>query len=560
MNTYLTRLCENSSWSLVEERCSTFPSEATPSEDAIKGHGSTALSLAIRLGAPLVTIQYIADADQSQLFVVHKMRGTIFHDALRHSSVKILKYLLSALQQHGSSDLLSKTDDLKRTPLHYLVLYAMRALPCPGTYWIVFREMVLTHPDSLSCMDCDGNTPLLLLLLNQDVYRQDLMSEAHIFRMVQLMVTVRPNIATLCRNAPCEWVSRKQENGTIGHGVATPLTYAMLYGRSEETIGVLLDASKKVGCDSCMTLVSGYREVPLHLAVSLRSSISMLKKILDESPQAVNVLDVYDLTPLDWLWIRHVLDWCNQASSPFPPVSPSTRRYLAQNFLDLYSIASREEPTQAGIILQETLWQRMRILLPAYASVTYQQLGLQMPEYEMEVWSMTHAACFAKCPLVMVRYAVRREGLSILRHRDFKMRRMPLHYACSRPGYNLKLPVGAMSEYIQTISEASPVTEIVGLFPEASRVSDINGQLPLHIAIDTARLTGLYDWDVFKLLLNPFPESLERRDGKSKLFPFMQAALDSEHCLDIIYLILLENPAILNDTICCGSFRTEKKE
>jgi hypothetical protein len=209
-------------------------------------------------------------------------------------------------------------------------------------------------------MDCDGNTPLLLLLLNQGTYHQHSISEDHILRMVKLMITVCPSVVTLCRKVQRHWPSQNREDGTVGDGVQTPLTYAMLYGRSEEIIGLLLDSSSRVGSDSCITLVSGYREVPLHMAMSLRSSILLLKRLVERGSQAMMVSDIHNLTPLDWLWIRHRLDWCNPSSTPFYPVSLSTRRYLANNFSQLHDQAWREEATQVSTILQETLWQRMR--------------------------------------------------------------------------------------------------------------------------------------------------------------------------------------------------------
>jgi hypothetical protein len=545
MSNELWRLCGLRSWSLVEERSRLFPHEARPSESAKLGDGSTVLSLAVRTGAPLTVIQALVDAVPSQVAVVHRIRGTVLHDVLGQGALVTFRFLLLAVVEHASKELLCNTDDLGRTALHCLILHAMRALQCQGTTWKVFRELVLLYPPAVGSMDCDGNTPLLLILLNQDTYRQNSITEAHILRMVKLMVTVCPLAVTFCRTAERSWPNHSREDGTTGDGVAIPLTYAMLYGRSEAIIGLLLDASRKVGCASCMVLVSGYREVPLHLAVSLRSSISLLKRLVVEAPQAMTVRDMHNLTPLDWLWIRHALDWCNPSSTPLHPVSPSTRRYLAQNFSQLHDQASREEATQISTILQETLWQRMRLVLPASAMTSCDE-----PKYKQgEPWSMTHAACFVKCPLAMVRLAIRREGVSILRKRDLRMGRMPLHYAASRTGYTARIPVGPMSERIQNISEPSPLSEILNLCPAVAHIADSKCQLPLHIAIDTARKSGVCDWDAMKTLVAQYPDSLERRDGRTKLFPFMQAAVENQTCLDIIFLLLLDNPTLAGSAV-----------
>ena len=544
MSNDLFRLCGLRSWSLVEERARHFPHEAIPSEAAKEGESATVLSLAVRMGAPLTVIQSLVDAVPSQVAVVHRIRGSVLHDALGHGTFKTFTYILLAVKQHASEELLCYTDDLGRTALHCLILHAMRAFHCPGTTWKVFRELVLAYPPAVGSMDCDGNTPLLLILLNQDTFRQNSMSEGHILRMVKLMVTVCPQAVTLCRTAKRVWPNHCREDGTIGDGVATPLTYAMLYGRSEAIIGLLLDASRKVGSDSCMMLVSGYREVPLHMALSLRSSISLLRMLVEEAPQAMMVRDIHNLTPLEWLWIRHALDWCNPSSTPLHPVSPSTRRFLPHNFCQLHDQASREDATQISTILQETLFQRMRIVLPAFAAALCDE-----PKYKQgEPWSVTHAACFVKCPLSMVRLALRREGVNMLRKRDLRMGRMPLHYAASRTGYAARIPVGPMSESIQKISEPSPLTEILSLCPEVAHITDSKWQLPLHIAIDTARKSGICDWEAMKSILAQYPDSLERRDGRTKLFPFMQAAVENQTCLDIIFLLLLDNPALARIT------------
>jgi hypothetical protein len=497
------------------------------------------------MGAPLTVIQSIVDADASQLSVTNRVRGTVLHEVLGQGvSLMTTKYLLQACKDNSYGGILAKTDELGRTILHCIVLHAIKALHCPGTTWTVFRELVMSHPAAVRSADCDGNTPLLLLLLHQDTYRQNSMSEAHIFRMVKLMVSVCPEAATLCRKVQRHWPTQNAEDGTVGDGVPTPLTYGMLYGRSEETIGLLLDASCRAGSDPCMTLVSSYHEVPLHMAVSLRSSVSLLKRLVEQGPEAMLVSDIHNLTPLDWLWIRHTLDWTS--STPMNPVSPSTRRYLQNNFSELHNQASREEKTQVSTVLQETLWQRMRLLLSATAIAACNE-----PVYKRgEPWSMIHAACFVQCPLAMVRLALRRQGTQLLQQRDLRMGRLPLHYAASRKGYAVRIPVGAMSEGVQDIAEPSAVLELLDHFPEAARVADTNGQLPLHVAIDTAASTdGSSNWNVIQALLSQYPASLDRRDGKSKLFPFMQAAIGRRASVEDTFLLLLENPTLVGSAI-----------
>lgn len=540
MSTQLIKLCRAKTWSLVEERCRDYPREALPNESCKAGDGTTVLAIAIRGGAPLTVIQSIVEANPSQLSVVHRRRGSIMHESLgQGASLKVIRYFLKAARDHSAIEVFSMKDELGRTVLHCLVLHAINAIGCPGTCWNIFQTVVLASPVAVRTMDCDGNTPLLLLLLHQDTHRQNSMHEAQIHRMVKLMLAACPGAATVCRKVQRHWPSQRCEAGTVGDGVPTPLTYAMLYGRSEETIELLLDASKRVGSDAGMTLVSRYHEVPLHMAASLRSSVSLLKMLVQRSPHSALVPDIHHLTPLDWLWIRHALDWC---SSTLNPVSPSTRRYLEADFSQLHERASREETTQVSTILLETLWQRLRLVVPAAAVA-----GCKEPRFKQgEPWPMMHAICLTHTPLAMVRLVLRREGKKVLKKRDLRMGRLPLHYAATRSGYSARVPVGAMSERFQEISEPPAVLEILRESPKAARVADANGQLPLHIAIDTSGSLDKPHFESIQGLLSEYPDSLERRDGKTKLFPWMQASIAKGICVETAFSLLLKNPTLLS--------------
>ena len=163
-----------------------------------------------------------------------------------------------------------------------------------------------------------------------------------------------------------------------------------------------------------------------------------------------------------------------------------------------------------------------------------------------EPWSTTHAACFVNCPIAMVRLALRREGSTALKKRALRMSRLPLHYAATRSGYRAIIPVGPISEGIQNISEQSAVLEILKMCPQAAHITYSNGQLPLHIAIDMTGAPGICDWNSIQGLLSQYPDSLECPDGKTKLFPFMHAAVGKQACVDAIFLLLLLNPALLS--------------
>lgn len=146
--------------------------------------------------------------------------------------------------------------------------------------------------------------------------------------------------------------------------------------------------------------------------------------------------------------------------------------------------------------------------------------------------------------------------------------RLPLHYAVSRPWHEWDWPrdtVNAQSaparllrketlQVIQSALELSP--------PEALFQCDNDGRLPLHDLIDnlcrpdcSATREKVVDiLGVLQCFLERNPSSLSRPDGKTKLFPFLQAAsvgslgpptITYDVCLSASYHLLRENPSVL---------------
>jgi hypothetical protein len=399
----------------------------------------------------------------------------------------------------------------------------------------------------------------------------------------------------------------------------------------------------------------------LHIAVSTSAPLSVVEYLLQDNPWTVIVCDVYNLTPLDWLWICHVREWPalvqrqHRTGAPnlrddgaVPIRNPaqfqfrrliSGRRHVPRLLLDLHKLASAHVPdfaapssssatsqrpvsdhepnqgnrrTVAGATLpesvphtnihpeliirhQDELLCRMKVLViaaaEAYAdmeSASVDQTG-NAATTERHVWSLLHAVCYVPCPRAMVRLVVLQQqsqqqyGDSAqrqlsgwveqprdpqLRCRDTRAGRLPLHYAAGRVGYTATFSTG-FSGTVQVIQESSPVFDIAPLFPEACRVSDTAGeQLPLHVAIDAFkhhRVVTLEDSPVLShsrlpttssddadneedkvlgLLLDFYPGGLDRRDGKTKLYPWMQAAAGCDSRLSTIYSLLRLNPAL----------------
>lgn len=175
---------------------------------------------------------------------------------------------------------------------------------------------------------------------------------------------------------------------------------------------------------------------------------------------------------------------------------PSTR--LSPHFAGWHDRTTEEINTnnndRGQVVLREALLERMRLLLPAAARVA----ATDEPAYKQaEPWLLLHSACFVSCPLALVRLAWKQEPHA-LGIQDLRARRLPLHYAAARSGYVGTVPVGVSREV--RMMEPSPAMELASRFALATRIVDAQYQLPLHIAIDTAKRVNDTNEVVMELL------------------------------------------------------------
>ena len=601
------------------ERCQCHPAEAEPPNEALGPHASTALSLAVRGGAPNKVIEYLLHANWDQIGVTHPLRGSILHDALKHRvEDDVLHYLLQAVVRYenpsghynikdGSSSvlILSQKDELGRNALHYMIDRVVRALERGDrsrSYWNSFLLLAQAYPRAVQTMDADGSTPLVTLLLTprfpSDNVGIDL--EREVFRLVQLLVAICPAAVGVSRRLPRPWHYQRQTQVDFtslvqGEGVPSPLSCALLHGRSLDTIKVILDANRKLGFAPCRTIVTHNREVPLHVAATMRAPVDLISRLIQDESEVLNVEDIHGLIPLDWIWIRHVLEWFAAPSDALTPVMVSRRRYLGNHFLEWQSRVSNQylgldsadleqspnpQVRQWTRRLKEDLLSRIGTVLPVMAAqfhknnvrsdtmVTDAEADDEYVHESSSSWSLLHAACYVHCPLAMVALALQASSQEVLRTRDALHGRLPLHYAASRGGgYMASFPCG-VSCTPQSVREASPTKLVLSWFPRACQVRDGYGQLPIHIAINAGKATRKrrreheeannnmvweqdgYDMannidDDVDLLLFHYPDALEEVDGITNLLPFMQAAEGKGASVNTIYSLLRRSPTLL---------------
>jgi len=343
---------------------------------------------------------------------------------------------------------------------------------------------------------------------------------------------------------------------------------------------------------SCMAIVSSDHEVPLHVAVTMRASEDIVSLLLDSCYQAGAVTDRCGLTPICWVWIRFVIDINNRGELGGDLINDprrqlrvrvSNRRFIPTNYVQLHEAVTKEisnsmkdikdvshsnrtrHPSSLLInsALDNTeLWNKLAVLLPCAAKAT--EANSSKTSLSICVgqnnWSPLHAASFISCPRAVLLLALEHLPNEVKKKDVYG--NLPIHYATARQGYTRNVPIGA-TLVAKEIIERSALFDLLPLWPKSASVTNANKQLPLHLAIDEEKQSHLLERGgrrkslseieaqimaspVLCLLLS-YPEALYRRDGVTKLYPFMQAAVGDGSSLNMTFMLLKENPAIISN-------------
>jgi len=286
--------------------------------------------------------------------------------------------------------------------------------------------------------------------------------------------------------------------------------------------------------------------------------------------------------PVDFLQMRHTSpellgegsnasQWANRSAQ----VLSSTRQRYKDEEDQRNTVWTRREAV-TGLF-----WTKVVSLLKAAASTMNANCTFQLVHTALSCPSCPPPVAQLICSLFPEELAMR----------DPSTGKLPLHLAASRSWHTWDWPRpdaeaeqtrtsepaaaqllrGESIAVLQTAIEASP--------PQAARVADGEGRLALHHAIDSfvracSNSGRSYMVDahtppvdnmlqVLGKLVQSHPESLERRDGKTKLYPFLQATaaateyrsppspngfnvpFPDEMPLSMVYALLRENPSLV---------------
>lgn len=132
-----------------------------------------------------------------------------------------------------------------------------------------------------------------------------------------------------------------------------------------------------------------------------------------------------------------------------------------------------------------------------------------------------------------------------------KRGRLPLHHAVMMvPGSDVTHQVVAHSRIYDASDHQLWVEQMVQSCPGAAKCTDDSLHLPLHYALENN--TPLLDQAAkavlasnVLLLIKVFPESIHRRLPSTGLYPFQQAATNTNLEVETIFILLKRNPAVI---------------
>ena len=360
----------------------------------------------------------------------------------------------------------------------------------------------------------------------------------------------RPLTVALLANAAPEAVQNRDASGL------TPFHW--LWIRFVSTMCAIDGDTRGVGGDASITLRRNSLQLPYETN-HYNDFTAIEQGDFEADLRNIRRLD----PPVDFLRMRHIppevaesapsLQWVNRCVEILGRLR---ERFKNQ--------AEGEEHTwtrQEAVV--GLFWTKVVSLLQASST-----LGPNMPP-------LVHAAFASPCclpPVARLAATLFPEELRTVDDRG----RLPIHYAASRSWHAWDWPRGdnvngqAAAKMLRGETLATLRTAVDMSPREALRVADRENRLVLHHAIETfvkscfqsaPRSTeDATKKDTLKLLRDLvalYPESLNRRDGTTKLYPFLQATAvateqqtqraygQDELPLSITYALLRENPSVL---------------
>jgi ankyrin repeat protein len=333
-----------------------------------------------------------------------------------------------------------------------------------------------------------------------------------------------------------------------------------------------------------------YGDLPLHVASSVGVPMSVLRLVLEKTVHAVEKINdlphqlvwstnISGFTAADLEWMRHIEGGRGfQETRAFYPLETSGIRWHCSRQDEFYRDLLRDAVAQVIVTKSSdnTVGRQERAAEPfgrlldrIMLLIHVAHRGAVMPPSHDLTFNLLHAAsslarasgpCLPK-PLLDLIYWIDESAVI----RADAEGRLPIHYSVmpSTTCDDVALK-STRKDQIEATDYLSWVKFLLDEAPATSRMADKQLRLPLHYALDGS-FTGADAWgrirtddeapemetpswqqEVIAHLVYAFPDSVERKDPQTCLFPFMQAASNPNVSLDVVFSLLRRSPALLN--------------
>jgi hypothetical protein len=359
------------------------------------------------------------------------------------------------------------------------------------------------------------------------------------------------------------------------------------YGDLYSIIQLLLEAD---GENFMIKQRNLYGDLPLHVASSVGVPMSVLRLVLERTAHAVEKnkdlphplvwsTNISGFTAVDLEWMRHIEGGRGfQETRAFYPLETSGIRWHCSRQDEFYRDLLRDAVSQViatkstdnTVGRQECAAEPFGLLLDRIMLLIHvAHRGVVMPPSHDLTINLLHAAsslarasgpCLPK-PLLDLMYWM---DPGVVLCADAQGR-LPIHYSVmpSTPCDDVALK-STRKDQIEATDYLSWVKFLLEEAPATSQKADKQLRLPLHYALDGS-FTGADAWgrirtddeapemetpswqqEVIGHLVHAFPDSVERKDPQTCLYPFMQAASNPNVSLDVVFSLLRRSPALLN--------------
>ena len=458
---------------------------------------------------------------------VQELRGMVEYDIKFQSAASCRTVMISSMDDvcvaddddggvGGADRELNRQVYHGEATLHMLIYKALYATkPCISYIQNtnLLKELADACPRVLSVTDDKGDSPFMLILscprlsgaVDEDAERKHesddtkmIISSLHreklVLEAMKVCFEINPSLAWY----KCVWRNNV-------------LHYALLSGRSHEFIRYILSIlPPEEG-----VLGSNRRgEYPLHICAKTGeyNTTDVMMVLLQMAPEVSAIQDEQGLTPIHWAWIRHACG-CPLKAGDFVP----------DNIYDILIEADASILTLDDMECFSSLMETLGILLQASYRHCAQDRQIS--------WRIVHAAAAVCCPRAVLKLAIKHNPEQVWEQDENGKTALAL--ASSLPEFIHWIFRGGLFGQpltnVPEIIEEHPVSILLREYPDACRIADFNGRLPLHLAIEKCHQTSQLKerMQIVKELLNAFPGSICVRDQQTGFYPFMLAAVNA---------------------------------